>query len=307
MSMPGIVIRRLTPSSASAERARSRSMTLRSSPSRSNSRRCRSTASRSSSGTTCSTSHARPSRPAQIGVRAGRDQVRVQDRLNDVLQARALPDDLVATGDLPAQRLGRLIGDPDFRQEAAGIELREHAGVDRIGLDLRMRDEAHLLGVGDHDLLHMRADHARDRRGVAGRFDDDHVLLDKAARKGLRRSRRMSTRPSRLSLPSFQATASAKARWISSPMMRMLAPSGFARSKREPAGNTTPTDPRSRRIRASRKGRPCNELGLSAQRLSAACPHLRAPGAPRPGWAHHTAVLRREQPDEKGTAAHHAG
>ena len=28
------------------------------------------------------------------------------------------------------------------------------------------------------------------------------------------------------------------------------------------AGNTTPTDPRSQRIRASRKGRPCNELGL---------------------------------------------
>ena len=34
----------------------------------------------------------------------------------------------------------------------------------------------------------------------------------------------MSMRPSRLSLPSSQATASAKARWISSPMMRMPAP-----------------------------------------------------------------------------------
>jgi hypothetical protein len=34
-------------------------------------------------------------------------------------------------------------------------------------------------------------------------------------------------RPSRLSLPSSQATASAKARWISSPMMRMLPPSLF--------------------------------------------------------------------------------
>ena len=92
----------------------------------------------------------------------------------------------------------------------------------------------------------------------------------------------MSTRPSRLSLPSSQATASAKTRWISSPMMRMPAPSVLARSKRELAGNTTPTDPRSQRIRASRKGRPCNELGLSAHRLSAACPHFRAPGAPRP-------------------------
>src|SRR6516162_11717443 len=57
--------------------------------------------------------------------------------------------------------------------------------------------------------------------------------------------------------------------------------------ERELAGNTTPTDPRSQRIRASRKGRPCNELGLAAQRLSAACPHLCAPDAPYPRWAHH--------------------
>src|SRR4051794_30252534 len=90
--------------------------------------------------------------------------------------------------------------------------------------------------------------------------------------------------------------------WFS-PMMRMLAPSERCSSKRELAGHSTATDPRSRRIRASRKGRPCNELGLSAQRLSAACPHLRAPGAPRPGWAHHKAVLRGEQLDAKGTAA----
>src|SRR6202161_4438256 len=42
--------------------------------------------------------------------------------------------------------------------------------------------------------------------------------------KASRRGRRMSTRPSRWSLPSSQATASAKARWISSPMIRMPAP-----------------------------------------------------------------------------------
>jgi hypothetical protein len=41
---------------------------------------------------------------------------------------------------------------------------------------------------------------------------------------------RMSTRPSRLSLPSSQATASAKARWMSSPIMRMLPPLRFVQS-----------------------------------------------------------------------------
>src|SRR5580700_11531169 len=77
-------------------------------------------------------------RPAQIGVRAGGDQVAVQDRLVDVLQARSLPDDLVAPGHLPATRLRRLIRYPDFRQKTARVKLGEDFLVDRIGLDLRM-------------------------------------------------------------------------------------------------------------------------------------------------------------------------
>ena len=83
--------------------------------------------------------------PAEIGVRAGRDQVTMQDRLDDILQPRALSDDLIAPGHLPAKRLRRLIRNPDFRQKAACIKLSEDAGVDRIGLDLRMGDDAHLL------------------------------------------------------------------------------------------------------------------------------------------------------------------
>ena len=118
-------------------------------------------------------------RPAQIGVRAGGDQVAVQDRLDDVLQARSLPDDLVAPGHLPAKRLGRLIRYPDLRQKAACIQLSEDAGVDRIGLDLRMSDDAHLLWVCDHNPLYMRRDHRCDRGCVAGRFDHNHVLLRK--------------------------------------------------------------------------------------------------------------------------------
>jgi hypothetical protein len=69
--------------------------------------------------------------------------------------------------------------------------------------------------------------------------------------------------PSRFSLPWSQATALAKARWISSQMMSTLPPSLFVQSGAL-AGDTTSTDPRSRRIRGTRKRRPCNELGLSA-------------------------------------------
>ena len=97
----------------------------------------------------------------------------VQDRLDDILQARSLPNDLIAPGHLPAKRLRRLIRNPDLRQKAACIELGEDAGVDRIGLDLRMSDDAHLLGVCDHDFLDVRRDHRSDRGRVTGRFDNN--------------------------------------------------------------------------------------------------------------------------------------
>jgi hypothetical protein len=40
-----------------------------------------------------------------------------------------------------------------------------------------MRDDAHLLGVGDHDPLHVRTDHGRNSRGVAGRLNNHNVVL----------------------------------------------------------------------------------------------------------------------------------
>jgi hypothetical protein len=76
-------------------------------------------------------------------------QVALQDGLDDILQSRSLPDDLVAPGHLPAKRLRRLVWNPDLRQKAACVKLREDAGVDRIDLDLRMSDDANLLGVRD--------------------------------------------------------------------------------------------------------------------------------------------------------------
>jgi hypothetical protein len=91
---------------------------------------------------------------------------------------------------------------------------------------------------------------------------------------------------------------------MSSPMMRTFASLVSNPFETGAAGNTTSTDPRSRRIRESRERRPCNELGLAAQRLSAACPHLHAPGAPRPRWAHHNAAITGRQPDEKAPDLH---
>jgi len=63
---------------------------------------------------------------------------------------------------LAAKRLGRLIRYPDFRQKTACIKLGEHAGIDRIGLDLRIGDDAHLFWIRDHNFLDMRRDHRSD-------------------------------------------------------------------------------------------------------------------------------------------------
>src|SRR5215204_4058152 len=59
-----------------------------------------------------------PSWSTQVLMRAGRDQMAVQDRLYDVLEPGALPHDLVATGEGPPQHLrGRSRHGPRHRQD----------------------------------------------------------------------------------------------------------------------------------------------------------------------------------------------
>ena len=57
---------------------------------------------------------------------------------------------------------------------------------------------------------------------------------------------------------------------------------------REPAGNTATTDPRSQRIQASRRGGQITARGSPPMVQESAYPHSRAPGAPYPGWSHHS-------------------
>jgi hypothetical protein len=113
---------------------------------------------------------------AEVGVGTGGDQVAVQDRVDDVLQPGSLPDDLVASGDQPAQRLSRLVWSSHLRQEPARVELRRHAGIDRVGLDLGMCDHPHLHGVGDHHLLHVRRENRHNGRGIASGLDYHDVI-----------------------------------------------------------------------------------------------------------------------------------
>src|SRR5215210_2672878 len=108
----------------------------------------------------------------------------------------------------------------------------------------------------------------------------------------------MLTRPSRRVLPFSSITASAKTRWISNPTIRMRVPprveltgAGGQHGNYGSALAAHPGEP---------QGRPDNGSGSQPIVQASACPHSRAPGAPRPGWAHHKATLQREQRDEKG-------
>jgi hypothetical protein len=41
-------------------------------------------------------------------------------------------------------------GHPYFRKEAAGVKLRQHAGINCVRLDFGVCDHSHLDGIGDH-------------------------------------------------------------------------------------------------------------------------------------------------------------
>src|ERR1700733_14709266 len=108
----------------------------------------------------------------------------------------------------------------------------------------------------------MRRDHRRDRGRVAGRFDNDYVILRKLLRKSLEKRAAHVDAPQSFELAVVPGDRLGEGA-VDVQSDDAHAPSIFVRSKRELAGDTTSTDPRSRRIRESRKGRPCNELGLS--------------------------------------------
>jgi hypothetical protein len=88
--------------------------------------------------------------------------------------------------------------------------------------------------------------------GPHGRGDGPHL-------GGLR------TLPQRTGCPDSKTAASTKTRGTSSPMYRLTCLPRSQPSRRQ-LGNTTPTDPRSRRIRASLTGGPCTKTSLGFHR-----------------------------------------
>ena len=219
----------------------------------------------------------------QIGVRAGRHQVRVQDRLDDRLQPRPLTDDLIAARDLPPQRQGALVRHPDLRQEAAGVEPRQHGRVDDIGLDARLGDQTHLARIGDHDPPDMGADHLRHRRRVAGRLDHDVVVMRQLSGE----RRKMLARHPDAAEPDGSAVVQHHRLGEHAVDVQAYDPHGsvsFSPSVHLPGaggqhgnyGSALAAHP------GEPQGRPDKGSGSQPMVQGSACPHLRAPGAPVP-------------------------
>ena len=186
----------------------------------------------------------------QISVRTFWDQMRMQDLMHFVLDPRPMPDNLIASRSQPTLPLGLRGGSPDFRQVSSGKQTRQRARIDRVGLYPCMRDRLHLQGIGDHHPL-TKGERTREtamQLPVAS-------ITTSSVESNLppspsRAVRVMSTRPRLRSLPSSHITTSPKVRWMSMPITLLV--SRLRSVITGAVGDTTPTDSRSRRNRASR-------------------------------------------------------
>ena len=115
-----------------------------------------------------------------------------------VLAARALPDELRAARQTPAQRARLLIRQPAAAQQPGGEQPRQRARVAPVSLDLRLGDRPQLRPRRDDDPRHVRLQPPRDRQRVARRLQRDLVVGAEAVsqdRKPLRAGRHAAAGP----------------------------------------------------------------------------------------------------------------
>ena len=209
-----------------------------------------------------------------------------------VLDPRAMAHDLVAPRHQPAQPLGCRIRRPDLGQDS-----RPHRGWPASRR--RPCRSSHGHGRSPSPAADWRSPPAP-RTATAPATPPCSCRSPRSPPRRLARSslpkpssavRVMSTRPACRNRPSSQITTSPKVRWMSIPITRRIPALLSITIRRERRGDTTTTDPRSRRNRASRRG---GQL-LTRARSSSFNIGLPAPSCSRclcPGWSHHTRYQR---------------
>ena len=242
----------------------------------------------------------------QVGGRAARHQVAVQDRMHLVLQPGALPHDVRPAQHLPAQRAGLGVRHPHRRQVVGGQQLGQDRRVHLVGLHLRLGDRPGLGRVGHHHPGRPAGQHRDDRPRVPGRLQR-HLIIRPQARGELPHALRRGGERARLHHPARLADRHLREVAVHiqpdapplCPVHLVLPPPSTAFLYRERAGETTPTDPRARRNRAGRRGghlltralSPPNKTGL---------PTLLHSRRPCPGRSHR---MPASHPRETGPAA----
>jgi hypothetical protein len=169
-----------------------------------------------------------------------------------VLGARPRADQLRPSGQAPAHRADALIGRPDAVELARPQQPGQRACVEAVGLGARLAD-AGIAGRDDDHPRDVRLDDPRDRPGVARHFQRDPVVLVEALREQLELVGLGLDAPGRPQSALSDDRHLAKIavdvqRDRSHLVLLVVVDSGRT------GGQTTSTDPRSQRNRASRTG-----------------------------------------------------
>ena len=216
-------------------------------------RRPASTVSRSLTGSCCSASQ-RPALDAeQIRRRRAVLQAAHQHRVDLVLRARARPHQLRAAREPAAHRADALIGRPHPVELPRPQQLGQRPRVEAIGLRARLAD----AGVARRDDDHprdVRLEDPRDRPRIARHLQRDPVARVEALREQLQRLRpRLRSGPPSAAGPPRRSPPR-RSRDGRPALPLSPRPPRRRRSRGRTGGQTTSTDPRSQRNRASRRG-----------------------------------------------------
>jgi hypothetical protein len=170
-----------------------------------------------------------------------------------VLRARARPHELAALRESPTHRSRVLVGHPHRVQLAGSEQLGQRPRIEPVGLRSGATNRG-VVRADDDDVGDMRADDPRDLRRVAGDLERYPIRRSKAASKQLKRRGRRQHPARRRDPPVIGDRDLAEVTVNVHPHRPEHVDLLSSLTKREQEGNTTQTDPRSQRNRASRRG-----------------------------------------------------
>jgi hypothetical protein len=187
--------------------------------------------------------------------------------------------------------MGLVVGQPHRGQVVGRQQPRQHRRVDLVGLDLGLGDRPGLLRVGDHHPADLALQQPRDRIGVAGRLQGHLVGGAQAVGEQPQRLRGgldAARLPDHAVLP--DGDLGELAVHVQPDASSHPAPPFICKGCRSGAqvGQTTPTDPRSQRSRASRRGGHVLTRARSPSNDHRPAQPAFAPGCPCPGRSHRT-------------------